>query len=54
MQAGREKKAWRRTAGLPGVDNGSFAAANGVLYVAGRTHLYAFAECEVSSAEIRP
>jgi len=44
MQAGREKKALAKNGGMPGVDNGSFTAANGVLYVAGRTHLYAFAQ----------
>jgi outer membrane protein assembly factor BamB len=44
MQAGREKKVLAKNDGLPGVDNGSFAAASGVLYIAGRTHLYAIAE----------
>ena len=44
MQAGREKKVLAKNSGLPGVDCGSFAAANGVLYVAGRSTLYALAE----------
>jgi len=44
MQLGREKKILAKNAGLPGVDNGSVVAANGVLFIAGRSHLYAVAE----------
>lgn len=45
LPAGREKKKeLAKNGGLKGVDNGSFAAANGVLYIAGRDTLYAVAE----------
>jgi len=44
FQTGREKKLLAKNAGLPGVENGSVVAANGVLFVAGRNKLYALAE----------
>jgi outer membrane protein assembly factor BamB len=44
FQTGRGKKLLAKNAGLPGVENGSVVAANGVLYIAGRNKLYAVAE----------
>lgn len=44
FQTGREKKLLAKTGGLPGIENGSVAAANGVLYFAGSSRLYAVAE----------
>jgi outer membrane protein assembly factor BamB len=43
FQAGREKKLLAKNGGLPGLENGSVVAANGVLYIAGKK-LYALAE----------
>ena len=44
FQTGREKKLLAKNAGLPGVENGSVVAANGVLFLAGSKKLYAIAE----------
>lgn len=43
FQAGREKKLLSKNGGIPGLWNGSAVAASGVLYIAGRAKLYAFA-----------
>lgn len=44
FQLGREKKLLAKNGGLPNVGCGSVVAANGVLYFAGKKHLYAVAE----------
>jgi outer membrane protein assembly factor BamB len=43
LQAGREKKLLAKNGDLPGLEHGTVVAANGALYIAGKSKLYAIA-----------